>query len=226
MAPCARPARDGTRRTMTSEPVATSGDATQGRVRATSLPAGSLPSPTTGRPGSSQPLRFVAGHPRVASGCRGDRQWTGKAPTAAVIPTTAPGRGTTATVLFDSPKPAVDSFIAPKEHGDTERCATWTNSQDGDPQDPDSSRAGILVTWRSEAACLGEEPELFFPIGTAHPALVQIEVAKAVCRHCDVVDTCLSWAMESRQDTGVWGGLSEDERRALRRRTARAHRAG
>lgn len=82
------------------------------------------------------------------------------------------------------------------------------------------------MDWRSQAACLTEDPELFFPIGNTGPALVQIEEAKAVCRRCDVVETCLKWAMESGQDAGVWGAMSEDERRALKRRTARARRAG
>ena len=88
------------------------------------------------------------------------------------------------------------------------------------------SRSPILMTWRDRAACLGEDPELFFPIGNTGPALVQIEEAKAVCRRCEVVDSCMKWAIESGQDTGVWGGLSEDERRALKRRDARARRAG
>lgn len=80
------------------------------------------------------------------------------------------------------------------------------------------------MTWRTDAACLQEEPELFFPIGTADRALVQTEQAKAICRDCKVVHICLSWAMESCQDSGVWGGLSEDERRTLKRRSARARR--
>jgi WhiB family redox-sensing transcriptional regulator len=50
---------------------------------------------------------------------------------------------------------------------------------------------------------------------------VQIEQAKAVCRRCPVVQSCLDWALRSGQDSGVWGGLSEDERRALKRRQAR-----
>ena len=82
------------------------------------------------------------------------------------------------------------------------------------------------MTWRNSATCLGEDPELFFPIGNTGPALLQIEKAKVVCRRCEVVDICLSWAMESRQDAGVWGALSDDERRALKRRTARARSAG
>lgn len=40
-----------------------------------------------------------------------------------------------------------------------------------------------------------------------------------------MLDTCLTWALESSQDAGVWGGLQEDERGALRRRTARRRRA-
>ena len=77
------------------------------------------------------------------------------------------------------------------------------------------------MDWRDRAACLEEDPELFFPIGNTGPALLQIEQAKTVCRRCDVRDTCLQWALETGQDAGVWGGLSEDERRALKRRRAR-----
>ena len=81
------------------------------------------------------------------------------------------------------------------------------------------------MDWRHKAACLTEDPELFFPVGNTGPALLQIEEAKAVCRSCPVMDECLSWAMSSGQDAGVWGGMSEDERRALKRRNARARRA-
>ena len=87
------------------------------------------------------------------------------------------------------------------------------------------TRSMILMTWRDRAACLGLDPELFFPIGNTGPALIQTEEAKAVCHRCEVIDDCLSWAMDSRQEDGVWGGLSADERRALRRRNARVRRA-
>src|SRR5690625_6789115 len=80
------------------------------------------------------------------------------------------------------------------------------------------------MDWRHDAACLTEDPELFFPIGNTGPALVQIEEAKAVCRRCPVVDTCLKWAIETGQDAGVWAGLARDERPGVRRRTARAPR--
>src|SRR6478672_3239159 len=78
------------------------------------------------------------------------------------------------------------------------------------------------MDWRHRAICRDEDPELFFPIGNTGPALLQIEQAKAVCRRCPVISQCLAWALESGQDAGVWGGLSEDERRALKRRNARA----
>jgi WhiB family transcriptional regulator, redox-sensing transcriptional regulator len=82
-----------------------------------------------------------------------------------------------------------------------------------------------MMTWRSSAACLDEDPELFFPIGNTGPAQGQIEEAKAVCGHCEVFEICLEWAMASGQEAGVWGGLSNDERRSLKRRNARASRA-
>lgn len=74
------------------------------------------------------------------------------------------------------------------------------------------------MDWRSCAACRDVDPELFFPIGNTGPALRQIEEAKQVCGRCKVTEECLRWALESGQDAGVWGGLSEDERRALKRR--------
>ena len=81
------------------------------------------------------------------------------------------------------------------------------------------------MTWRNRAACLDQDPELFFPIGSTGLALVQVEKAKVVCRRCEVIDTCLTLAIESGRDDGVFGGMSEDERRSFKRRTARARRS-
>jgi hypothetical protein len=77
-----------------------------------------------------------------------------------------------------------------------------------------------MSDWRHHAACREQDPALFFPDGNSSPALVQIGVAKAVCRRCPVIDLCLQWALEAGQEFGVWGGLSEGERRAMRRRAA------
>lgn len=82
------------------------------------------------------------------------------------------------------------------------------------------------MDWRHRSECLEEDPELFFPIGNTGPAITQIEEAKTICRRCDVMEICLKWALENGQDAGVWGGMSEDERRSLKRRNARARRAG
>lgn len=74
------------------------------------------------------------------------------------------------------------------------------------------------MDWRDRAACLGEDPELFFPIGTTGPGLRQVAQAKSVCRGCPVAVECLAWALDTDQRQGVWGGLSEDERLELRQR--------
>ncbi|MEU5091763.1 WhiB family transcriptional regulator [Streptomyces sp. NPDC021356] len=81
-----------------------------------------------------------------------------------------------------------------------------------------------MENWREHAACRHEDPDLFFPIGTTGPALVQTEQAKAVCHRCPVREQCLEWALETEQTLGVWGGTSENERRGLRRRRTAARR--
>ncbi|MEX2328805.1 MAG: WhiB family transcriptional regulator [Nitriliruptoraceae bacterium] len=80
------------------------------------------------------------------------------------------------------------------------------------------------MDWRSRAACIDEDPELFFPIGTTGPAVEQSEAAKRVCARCDVREECLEFALTSNQDAGVWGGLTEDERRTLKRARQRRRR--
>ena len=74
--------------------------------------------------------------------------------------------------------------------------------------------------WRHLAACRGKDPELWFPIGETGPAVAQAEEAKAVCAGCPVVEQCLTWALDNDVQ-GIWGGLDEKERRALKRRAAR-----
>lgn len=72
--------------------------------------------------------------------------------------------------------------------------------------------------WRHKAACRDiHDPDIFFPVGNTGPALDQIDAAKRICGPCVVRQECLEWALTTRQDSGVWGGLSEDERKAIRR---------
>lgn len=76
------------------------------------------------------------------------------------------------------------------------------------------------MDWRHRAICRDEDSELFFPLGTSGPALLQIAEAKTVCRRCSVQPECLTSALSrpSEEDHGIWGGMSKDERDALRRR--------
>jgi WhiB family transcriptional regulator, redox-sensing transcriptional regulator len=81
--------------------------------------------------------------------------------------------------------------------------------------------SGTLSGWRAKAACLDEDPELFFPLGSTGPALDQVERAKDYCRRCPVINHCLEWALETNQQDGIWGGLTEDQRRSLHRNRRR-----
>jgi WhiB family redox-sensing transcriptional regulator len=66
-------------------------------------------------------------------------------------------------------------------------------------------------------ACQAAEPELFFPVSAAGPAVAQVAAAKAVCRGCPVRAECLDYAIQTAQDHGIWGGMTEEERRQARR---------
>lgn len=77
-------------------------------------------------------------------------------------------------------------------------------------------------SWRDQAACRHVDANLFFPVGTTGTAIDSIAAAKAVCGSCPARDACLQFALETKQEDGVWGGTDEVERRRLRR----AWRAG
>jgi WhiB family redox-sensing transcriptional regulator len=77
--------------------------------------------------------------------------------------------------------------------------------------------------WRQAAACRDIDPDLFFPIGTAGPAVAQIAEAKRVCWTCPVRTSCLGWAIKHYQDYGIWGGMTEPERQAMRAALALGH---
>jgi WhiB family redox-sensing transcriptional regulator len=83
-------------------------------------------------------------------------------------------------------------------------------------------RAAVNGEWRSRGACVTADPDLFFPISSVGPAAIQIAKAKAVCATCQVQRECLSFALETHQVHGIWGGMSAEERLLLRRRSRRA----
>lgn len=66
--------------------------------------------------------------------------------------------------------------------------------------------------WQSQANCLGVDPDLFFPERGA-----STREAKTVCRACVVRSECLEYALINGEKFGIWGGLSERERRRIRR---------
>ena len=73
------------------------------------------------------------------------------------------------------------------------------------------------LDWRLRASCSDVDTNLFFPIGLTGDAIEQTNLAKSMCQTCPVQRQCLEFALRSNQDYGVWGGCTEDERRAIRR---------
>lgn len=76
--------------------------------------------------------------------------------------------------------------------------------------------------WREVASCRDSDPDLFYPLGKGRSALEQVEVAKLVCSACPSREPCLAFALATRQDLGVWGGTSPEDRRELIRERRRA----
>lgn len=70
--------------------------------------------------------------------------------------------------------------------------------------------------WREFAACRSADPELFFPGTVPGPDLRQTQQAKAICAGCLVRGQCLMFATLTSQEHGIWGGLTEEERRMRR----------
>lgn len=81
--------------------------------------------------------------------------------------------------------------------------------------------------WQDKALCKETDPELFF-----HPdhqrgdeKILRVQQAKAICQTCPVIEECRTFAITTRQDFGIWGGLDEEELYMLRIRTERRERS-
>ena len=68
------------------------------------------------------------------------------------------------------------------------------------------------LPWQKEAKCLQAEPDTFFPEKGG-----STREAKRICAQCTVRAECLEYALENEERFGIWGGLSERERRKLKR---------
>ncbi len=79
----------------------------------------------------------------------------------------------------------------------------------------------VETSWQGLANCLGVDPDLFFPERGA-----STREAKEVCRGCVVRDDCLEYALRNGEKFGIWGGMSERERRRIRRQRAVARASG
>lgn len=79
------------------------------------------------------------------------------------------------------------------------------------PQNPLELEQGPLA-WQERALCAQTDPEAFFPEKGG-----STREAKAICASCEVRSECLSYALENDERFGIWGGLSERERRRMKR---------
>lgn len=77
------------------------------------------------------------------------------------------------------------------------------------------------TNWRHQAACLDEDPELFFPVSDVGPGARQVAEAKAVCARCPVRSECLTYAMDNGLNDGIFGGTTARERQVLARRASK-----
>lgn len=78
----------------------------------------------------------------------------------------------------------------------------------------------ISLRWQDDAACASTDVEAFyFDAWEKRPA--ELTLLKRMCAHCPVQDACLQYALQTNEQYGVWGGLTPDERRLLRRRQRR-----
>ncbi len=83
---------------------------------------------------------------------------------------------------------------------------------------------GLDMAWQDLAACRGADPDLFFPERGA-----STRTAKGICRECQVRAECLEFAIVSSEKFGIWGMMSERERRKIRKErqiAARRREAG
>ncbi|MGG7463927.1 MULTISPECIES: WhiB family transcriptional regulator [unclassified Plantibacter] len=69
------------------------------------------------------------------------------------------------------------------------------------------------LAWQTDALCAQTDPEAFFPEKGG-----STRDAKRICTTCDVRAQCLEYALQNDERFGIWGGLSERERRKLRKR--------
>lgn len=96
----------------------------------------------------------------------------------------------------------------------------WNLFGDGDLDFADNTQelSEVLngpLAWQAQALCAQTDPEAFFPEKGG-----STREAKNICNHCEVREQCLDYALSNDERFGIWGGLSERERRRLKRRVS------
>ena len=90
-----------------------------------------------------------------------------------------------------------------------------------DSKPDDELSAAVLAlasedySWKSAGSCVGSDPNMFFPERGE-----STEEAKAVCEGCEIRVQCLEFALANGEKYGIWGGMSERQRRKIRRQRA------
>ncbi|MGW5307815.1 WhiB family transcriptional regulator [Streptomyces griseoluteus] len=80
-----------------------------------------------------------------------------------------------------------------------------------------SSGRPAVSDWRDQASCVGEDPDLFFPLSDLAAPGTEAALARAICRRCPVIIACRTWALDHGEDDGIWGATTAAQRRAIRR---------
>lgn len=111
---------------------------------------------------------------------------------------------------FDAEVPG-DWYIDPVIGGASGNCTP--SAVVGSFASPDDDSAQL--SWQEDALCAQTDPEAFFPEKGG-----STRDAKRICVSCEVRAQCLEYALENDERFGIWGGLSERERRKLRRRAS------
>ena len=106
----------------------------------------------------------------------------------------------------EAQEPAADQPVAQPGTGNE---AVWIGLRPGFEDFGDEGELG----WQTDALCAQTDPEAFFPEKGG-----STRDAKKVCGVCNVKAQCLEYALANDERFGIWGGLSERERRRLRKR--------
>ncbi len=116
--------------------------------------------------------------------------------------------------------PIVDHLVAPQEIRDMIDKFDLSASQD--VLTALALAAADPNQWQHLGRCRETDPDMFYPEGSGGGGPLHSKDAKRICKACPVMMQCRQWALDTDEEYGIWGGLSEAERKKIRRERARA----